>query len=113
MFDADREKDKAALFRRFHRLFKAQSELWDASNELLDHHPVKVRAGDEHDLSLFVAASLGKALKTFDGINQLCMAGWGEDALVLLRSSVNLLINLGFILGDPQPIERVADFIAY
>src|SRR5207249_3933992 len=32
--------------------------------------------------------------------------------LILLRSNVNLLINLGYILGDKDPIERARDFMA-
>ena len=62
---------------------------------------------------MLVGASLGKALKTFEGIHELCLMGWGEDALILLRSNVNLLINLGFILSDREPVERAADFIAF
>ncbi len=58
-------------------------------------------------------ASLGKALKTFQGVHELCLTGWGEDALILLRSNVNLLINLGFILSDPEPSQRADDFIAF
>jgi hypothetical protein len=108
-----RERDEAARYARLKRHFDAQAIVWDAVNDLLDHHEVKVRDGADHDLSLLVGASLGKALKTFDGIQQLCLAGWGEDALILLRSSVNLLINLGYILADGEPRERAADFIAY
>jgi hypothetical protein len=108
-----REKDQRQRFGRLKQHFEGGAALWDIVNELLDQHEIKVRDGDEHDLSLLVGASLGKALKTFDGIHQLCLAGWGEDALILLRSNVNLLINLGYILGDAEPRERAADFIAY
>ena len=113
MFDAERTRDMEARFTRFQKLFQLQGNLWDLVNDLLNHTEVKHRKGDEHDLSLLVGASFGKALKTFYGINDLCLAGWGEDALVLLRSNVNLLINLSYILRDPQPIERAADFIAF
>ena len=113
MFDAKRTRDMEARFTRFQKLFQLQGNLWDLVNDLLDHTEVKLRKGDEHDLSLLVGASFGKALKTFYGINDLCLVGWGEDALVLLRSNVNLLINLGYILRDPEPVERAADFIAF
>ncbi len=113
MFDAERTRDVEARFRRFQKLFQLQGNLWDLVNNLLDHAEVKLRDGDERDLSLLVGASFGKALKTFCGIHDLCLAGWGEDALILLRSNVNLLINLGYILGDADPVERAADFIAF
>lgn len=115
MFDPERVKDAEARFRRFEKLFKVQSRLYDLANVVLDQEAkkLKVRAADERDLSLLVYASLGKALKTCYAINELCLIGFGEDAVVLVRSNVNLLINLGYILGDPSPVERAADFIAY
>ncbi len=115
MFDPERVKDAEARFRRFEKVFKVHGRLYDLANVLLDQEAekLKIRTGDERDLSLLVCASLGKALKTCYAINELCLIGFGEDALVLLRSNVNLLINLGFILGDPEPVERATDFIAY
>jgi hypothetical protein len=112
-FDPEREKDAEARFYRFEKSFKAEARVWDLVNEILDKADIKIRDGKERDLSLLVGASLGKALKTFDGVHELCLRGWGEDALILLRSNVNLLINLGYVLGDPEPAERADDFIAF
>jgi hypothetical protein len=115
MFDPERIRDAEARYRRFPKLFKAQARLWDLVNVLLDQEGAKfrVRDGAEHDLSLLVGASLGKAMKSFEAVHELCLKGWGEDALILLRSNVNLLINLGYILGDDEPVERATDFIAH
>src|SRR6266446_2840578 len=113
MFDAERTRDMEARFRRFQNVFQLQCHLWDLVNHLLEYAELKLRSGDERDLSLLVGASFGKVLKTFYGINDLCLSGWGEDALILLRSNVNLLINLGYILGDTEPVECAADFIAF
>lgn len=113
MFDRERAQDAEARFRRFAKLFRIQARIWELVNDVLDHADIKVRDGAERDLSLVVGASLGKALKAFDGVHQLCMAGWGEDALIVLRANVNLLINLAYILRDPEPAERAADFIAF
>lgn len=113
MWDADRIKDAEARFRRFEKLFRVQIRIWELVNMLLDQETVRLRSGAERDLSLVVGASLGKAMKTFQGVHELCLTGWGEDAMILLRSNVNLLINLGFILGDQEPVERAHDFIAF
>jgi len=113
VFDADRLKDAAARSRRFEPLFRAQTEMWDLVGKILDDHEITLREGIEHDLSLVVGTSLTKALKTFVSIQDLCLLGADEDALILLRSNVNLLINLGYILTDSEPVERALDFIAY
>ncbi|MFQ5873699.1 MAG: DUF5677 domain-containing protein [Dehalococcoidia bacterium] len=102
-------------YRKFERLFQAQNTLGDAVNTILDKHTdkLKVREGEERDLSLVVAAGLGKAIKTFQAITRLCLMGYGEDTLILLRSNINLLINIAYIVADRQPTERVKDFLAF
>jgi hypothetical protein len=114
MFHPDLEREAAARITRFDKLFRAQERIHDLIGRALDQTPIRLRDGErEEDLSLVVGASLGKAMKTFAAVRDLCFLGWGEDALVLLRSNVNLLINVGYILGDPDPAERAADLIAY
>ncbi|MCI0626994.1 MAG: DUF5677 domain-containing protein [Acidobacteria bacterium] len=102
-------------YQKFERLFQAQNTLGDAVNTILDRHSekLKVQEGEEHDLSLVVAAGLGKAIKTFQAITRLCLLGYGEDALILLRSNINLLINTAYIVADRKPTERVKDFLAF
>jgi len=115
MFDRERTRDAEARYHRFPKLFKAQARLWDLVNVLLDEEGAKfiLKDGPARDLSLLVGASLAKGMKTFFGVNDLCLAGWGEDALILVRSNVNLLINLAYILGDDEAAERADDFICY
>lgn len=105
----------SARYNRFERLFRAQDTLNDLVNEILDQHgdKLKVRKGDEHDLSLIVASALGKGMKTFQAINRLCLLGFGEDALVLLRSNINLLINIAYILSSESLVERAKDFLGF
>jgi hypothetical protein len=101
---------------RFQQEFKAQNLLGDLINEVFDQYnsQLTIREGEERDLSiLVVAAVFGKAQKTFQTITRLCALGYGEDAIVLLRSNINLLINIGFILTDTNPVERAKEFIAY
>ena len=107
--------DDPGRFQRFQGEFRAQNLLGDLVNEILNGHrdKLKLKEGEDRDLSLLVAASLGKGLKTFQAIARLCALGFGEDAMVLLRSNVNLLINTRFILSGEQPVERAKEFIAY
>ena len=44
-------------------------------------------------------------------IERLCLLGYGEDAAVLLRSNVNLLANVAYIVTDEQPNERAAEYM--
>lgn len=53
-----------------------------------------------------------KALKTLDAIRINCESGYGQDALVLARSLVNLTINLGYIGRASNPDERARDYVA-
>jgi hypothetical protein len=107
--------DDPGRFHRFEREFRAQNVLGDLVNEILDKYVdnLKLKDGAERDLSLLISASFGKGLKTFQAISRLCALGFGEDAVTLLRSNVNLLINTRFILSDKNPIERAKEFIAY
>jgi hypothetical protein len=106
--------DALPRYNRFQRLFQAQDSLGDVINEILDTHPDKlqVREGEERDLSLLVSAALGKGMKTSQAVTRLCLLGYGEDALVLIRSNINLLINIAYILLE-NSTERVKDFLAF
>src|SRR5207245_9614338 len=84
-------------------------------NEVLDRsaEAIKVRETQpERDLDLLVAAMHGKAGKTYQAILELCLSGFGEDALVLLRSNINLMINLIYVLSEDSA-KRVGDLVAY
>ena len=58
------------------------------------------------------AACYGKALKTFDAIRILCEGGYGEDAVILARSLVNVIINMGYIRSASDRDELARDFVA-
>jgi hypothetical protein len=107
--------DDPGRFQRFQRGFRAQNFFGDLINEILDHHvdKIKVKDGEERDLSLLISASIGKGMKTFQAISRLCALGFGEDAIILLRSNINLLINIAFILSAKNPVERAKEFIGY
>ncbi|MCG3114117.1 MAG: DUF5677 domain-containing protein [Candidatus Manganitrophus sp. SA1] len=100
---------------RFERLFLAQDKLNDYINEILDGSTdkLKIMDGVEHDLSLIVSLAFGKGLKTFHATTRLCLLGFGHDALILLRTNINLLINLVYILSKENPVECAKDFLAF
>jgi len=69
------------------------------------------REMNDHDFRLLACAMFGKANKTFEAVLKLCATGYGEDALVLLRSNLNLVIDFFYILADDS-LDRAADCIA-
>jgi uncharacterized protein DUF5677 len=114
--DADFLDGVSERYGRLPALFDATGRLAELINAFLDQHEelMEFRRDDAtRDLGLIVVASFGKALKTFQAIGRLAVFGYGEDALVLVRTNVNLLINLNYVLSAPDPTERVKDFIAY
>jgi hypothetical protein len=66
----------------------------------------------EKDLDLAVSAMFVKAEKTFEAVLELCCCGFGEDALTLLRSNINLMINFYYILAEDS-VARASAFIAH
>lgn len=106
--------DAPSRYERFEHHFLAQAFLQEKVEEVSEKsgESIKVRKGDERNLSLVVALSYAKGLKTFAAVSRLCVLGYGEDAQVLLRSNINLLINLKYILDDPNPVQRANEFLA-
>jgi hypothetical protein len=51
-------------------------------------------------------------VKTLDAIRIACESGYGEDAMILARSLVNVTINLGYIGKADDPDEPALDFVA-
>ena len=101
-------------YMRFKRHFKLQGDVGDRVNQMLDEEAdkMKVRNGKDRPLSALIGPALGKAVKTFQAVERNCVLGFGEDAAVLLRSNVNLLINIAYIVTDENPNERCAEWRA-
>lgn len=101
-------------YQRFVRHFRLNGDVGDAVNRVLDEEGEKSheRDGADRPLSVLIGTVLGKAMKTFQAIERLCLLGYGEDAAVLLRTNVNLLVNVAYIVSDEYPNERAAEFIA-
>src|SRR6266850_6445417 len=83
-------------YKRFKQEFTAQGIIDDVVDVLLERHAdaLKLRDGEENDLSRLVGGfCFAKAHKTFHATQRLCALGFGEDAALLLRSNINLLIK--------------------
>lgn len=102
-------------FKRHGKLFDTQNFLGKASNRFFDEYKdsLKVKEGEDRNLSILVGAALGKGLKTFQAVSRLCLLGYGEDSLVLLRSNANLLINVAYILSRDNPNEWANNFLEF
>lgn len=104
---------------RFEWLYREIGLLTDIINEITttyrDTH-LKLSAGDGKEVSLIFATSVGKAMKTFHAISLVAVLGYGEDAAILIRSNIDLLINLAYFLAAPDTASRIEiarDFRAY
>ncbi len=107
--------DQDARKLRFQKELRASNALIDCMNRMLTENEGKIKTGDEvkeNDLDQLIAGMFGKASKTFIAVLELSFLGYGEDALVLLRSNINLMINMAFIL-KADSVQRAGDFIAY
>lgn len=99
---------------KFRKEFEASNVLIDCMNEIIDKYKGRLKLKGnlaQQDLDLLVAAMFAKAGKTFQAILKLSSLGFGEDALILLRSNINLMVNLGYILAQDS-VERAGDLIA-
>jgi len=100
--DAEARRQRyAELFAAHALLDRTIAEVYDANRE-----KPRVRTTPEE----VCAFLFGKATKTLDAIRVLCESGFGQDAVILTRSLVNLVINLWYIGGEPE--ERTKDYIA-
>jgi len=109
------DPDLPGRYARFAHLFRATDALGRLVNQVLDEegHRMEVREGEQRFLSLIVGTALGRGSKDFQAILRLCLLGFGEQAMVVLRSSVNLLINISYIVGDTDPDKRADEFLAF
>lgn len=107
--------DKEQRIKRFQREFDATDTLTKHMVVVQQKYNGKLKLrGDlaEKDLDLAVAAMFVKAEKSYEAIFELCARGFGEDATTLLRSNVNLMINLGYILEEDS-VNRASAFVAH
>lgn len=65
----------------------------------------------DSDEKCLMAVFLAKACKTHQAVVLLAKSGYGEDAAILNRSLLNLLINARWIYKDPQ--ERIPAYVDY
>jgi len=114
--EVDLFADDPGRFERFRLEFMSQRVIDDVMDAMFERYgeALKPRDGKEKELyRLVVGFCFAKAHKTFHATQRLCALGFGEDAAILLRSNINLLINMHFILRNDDPVERCKEFIDY
>jgi len=108
------DSEKVTRIKQYQLYFDACSKLDKCMEQVLSENSAKLqlaRKNKERDFGLLACALFGKANKTFEAVVELCALGFGEDALILLRSNLNLAIDFLYILEDDS-VERAADCVA-
>lgn len=100
---AARRRRHEALFDAVCHLDRIVEEIWFANVGRIRVHGPGQRV---------LAVLFGKATKSLDAIRLLCETGFGQDAVVLTRSLVNLVINVWYIGSSADPDERALDYNA-
>ena len=87
--------------------FSLNQELLSVIDKALDK--IENRKIEFFRLELFKAIMLalfGKCRKQFKAIQLLCRKGYGEDACILTRSMLNILIDIEYILTDREVLAE-------
>jgi len=108
----DNEKDwKSKLYSNYKNKIDAQRELAAFALNFIKDNEKKIFSHDSlfFELASFFAA---KAIKTFRAIQCLIESGYGEDAAVLLRCQLELLIDFLYMAKENQN-ERAKKYIYY
>jgi len=92
---------------KYKALFSYNRELRGVVDTIMDkEYPL---GGDKE---VFTAFCVGKAYKTHGALLLLCEQGYGQDAAILVRSLIDLLITLLYILEDSTN-KRIQRYFAY
>lgn len=92
---------------QFNILFRFNHDLRSIADKIIDA-VVNVTSNKE----MFAVFCFGKAYKTHGAVLLLCQNGLGQDAAMLMRSLIDLLVTLFYILNDPTE-ERLQRYFAY
>ena len=102
--------EAAARRARHQQLFEAIASLGRTIEEIWLANKGRIRVHGPAQRVLAVLS--GKATKTLDAIRILCESGFGQDAVILTRSLVNLVINVWYIGPASNPDEQALDYNA-
>jgi len=67
---------------------------------------------DGSDKDFFIAFIIGKAFKTYEATGLLCRSGYGEDAFMLARTLLELMVTASYILQDDTE-DRLMRYMNY
>ena len=104
-----------ARYQRFEQFFRLGHELETLIDQVLAGvgGGFAFKRGRGEDVSIIAGASFFKGLRTFKAAKTLALFGFGTEALLLIRSNINLLINVDWILSSDNPTEAAEQFVAY
>src|ERR1700730_2097772 len=83
--------------RKFRRLVDLNIALQDVLIKICNTQPQTTELN-----GIFLGLAIGKSYKTHVSILMLACNGYGEDALILIRSLFELVVNTIFILKDEK-----------
>ena len=106
----DLVKEAAARRRGHEALFDAVAHIDRTVEEIWFGNVGRIRVHGPGQRVL--AVLFGKATKSLDAIRLLCETGFGQDAVILTRSLVNLVINIWYIGSATDQDERALDYNA-
>lgn len=67
---------------------------------------------DGNNKDFFMAFILGKSFKTYEATGLLCRSGYGEDAFMLARTLLELMVTASYILQDDTE-DRLMRYISH
>ncbi len=90
---------------QFKEQFEACRSILSLADALYQRNGAKAVLDRNRYATLAVGSLYGKARKQMEAVSLLASEGYGEDAMILARSLVNLCIDLGYITADPDQTE--------
>lgn len=108
----DRNEIQRRVREEFQRELAACDRLDETTREILstNHRGLGPNFGSLREI--VVAALFAKAYKSFNAIRMLAEGGYGEDSFVIVRSLINLSIDLAYIRQDDSEERALNWFCA-
>ncbi len=96
---------------KFAREFGAFDRIVAIADRLLERNAEKFALNPKRRRLQAAARLFGRARKSISAVRLLASSGYGEDAMVVCRSLVNVCIDLGYIVSEESD-ERTEQWIA-
>jgi len=103
-------------------IYEKHKELFDIADEVDNYTRTLLEKFNDRNLKLFDLPAhkriflfiTTRSVKTFSAIHELCRRGYGQDVSTLLRSLLENLVTVKYILHDKKTADdKAARFVAY